>query len=233
MRSKIKHFRTSVLKGFILLFSETFLLFLLLILALFALTVITKIVFVDQSTYLDDLFFDFIRPFINDKNTSIMLFFTKLGNYQALLTGNILLILYFIFIVKHKWFAVKIPAIALSSLMLMLFLKNFFDRPRPLMPLLDPAIGLSFPSGHAMSSVTFYGLLIYISFIYIKNKGLKFIISALLVILILMIGLSRVYIRVHYFSDVIAGFSIGVIWLFCAIKILNYIELLRKKKQIN
>src|SRR5690606_13995447 len=115
---------------------------------------------------------------------------TRLGNYQFLLTGNILLILYFIFIKKHKWFAVKIPAIALSSLALMLVLKGFFDRPRPLMPLLDPAIGLSFPSGHAMSSVTFYGLLIYISLIYIKNTTLKFVISGLLILLILMIGLS-------------------------------------------
>jgi membrane-associated phospholipid phosphatase len=232
MKNRFKLLGNSILKGFLLLFSETFLLFLLLIIAMFAFTIITKIAIVDERTELDDLFFELIRPFINDKNTAIMVFFTRLGNYQFLLTGNILLILYFIFIKKHRWFAVKIPAIALSSLALMLFLKSFFDRPRPLMPLLDPAIGLSFPSGHAMSSVTFYGLLIYISLIYIKNTSLKFLISGFLVFLILMIGLSRVYIRVHYFSDVIAGFSIGVIWLFCAIKILNHIELIRNKKQV-
>jgi membrane-associated phospholipid phosphatase len=232
MINKFKLLGNSIVKGFLLLFSETFLLFVLLIIALFAFTMITKIAIVDERTELDDLFFEFILPFINDQNTAVMVFFTSLGNYQFLLTGNILLILYFIFIKKHRWFAVKIPAIALSSLALMLFLKGFFDRPRPLMPLLDPAMGLSFPSGHAMSSVTFYGLLIYISLIYIKNTTFKFVISGLLILLILMIGLSRVYIRVHFVSDVIAGFSIGIIWLFCAIKILNYIELLRNKKRI-
>ena len=218
-------------KGILLLFSETFLLFLLLLIALLAFVSVTKIVFIDNRTDLDLWFFDVIQPLVTNFNTSVLLFFTFLGNYQFLITGNLLLIFYFLVIKKHRWFAVKVPAIAFSSLALMVSLKSFFARPRPLTPLLDPAVGLSFPSGHAMSSVTFYGLLIYIVYHYIESKALKISLSAGLVILILLIGFSRIYIRVHYLTDVIAGYSIGILWLVCAIKLLNLIEKRTKRWQ--
>jgi len=98
------------------------------------------------------------------------------------------------------------------------------------MPLLEPARGLSFPSGHAMSSVTFFGLLIYYVYRKQKNPGLRFLFICMLVALILMIGLSRVYLRVHYASDVLAGFCAGIIWLIIAIWVLRKIEFYSKKE---
>ena len=100
-----------------------------------------------------------------------------------------------------------------------------FNRPRPLIPLLEPAMGLSFPSGHAMSSVTFYGLLIY--FIWKqkeRNKLLRMGLISLLIVIILVIGISRIYLRVHYASDVIAGFCVGIIWLTTAIFTIDKIQ---------
>ena len=112
----------------------------------------------------------------------------------------------------------------------MTMLKTLFNRPRPLIPLMEPATGLSFPSGHAMMSATFFGLLIY--FIYRKqlHPTIKIISITLLVVLIVSIGISRIYLKVHYASDVIAGFCMGIIWLTIAIKVLNRIELYSKKE---
>jgi len=107
---------------------------------------------------------------------------------------------------------------------MMFLLKNFFSRQRPLIPLLKPALGYSFPSGHSMMSFAFYGLLIYLTYNYIGNKILKTLIIIALFVIILLIGLSRIYLRVHYTSDVIAGFSIGIIWLIFSIWLLNKIE---------
>lgn len=158
-----------------------------------------------------------------------MLFFTFLGTHKFLIPANLCLIAYFLFIKRHKWYSIKIPAIALSSLGLMFGLKHFFGRPRPDVPLLFKAEGLSFPSGHALFSITFYGLIVYLLYHAIKNKPLKWTVIMLLVVLMLIIGFSRVYLRVHYASDVIAGFCVGFMWLVFAIWVLNRIERFSKR----
>ena len=106
----------------------------------------------------------------------------------------------------------------------MLFLKKLFQRKRPLAPLLAAARGLSFPSGHAIMAVTFYGLIIYIITQVIGISWLQVSLIILLIILILLIGFSRVYLRVHYASDVLAGFIIGLLWLFISLAVLDNIE---------
>lgn len=109
-------------------------------------------------------------------------------------------------------------------------LKNLFDRDRPLVPLLEEARGLSFPSGHALMSVTFYGLLIYIVFKGLKNKILKWSLISLLLLLIITISFSRIYLRVHYASDVIAGFCVGILWLVICVTVLNKLEKFSRKE---
>ena len=109
-------------------------------------------------------------------------------------------------------------------------LKHLFDRDRPLVPLLEEARGLSFPSGHALMSVTFYGLLIYIVFKGFKNKFLKWTMIGLLLALIITISFSRIYLRVHYASDVIAGFCVGFLWLVICVSVLNKLEQFSQKK---
>ena len=140
------------------------------------------------------------------------------------------MIAYFLFIRKHKWYSIKVPAIALSSLGLMFLLKNLFNRKRPEIPLLEEAKGLSFPSGHALMSVTFYGLLIYMVYKYVKRKELKWTLITLLVLLIMIIGTSRIYLRVHYASDVIAGYSMGFLWLVFTVWMLNRMERFSRRK---
>ncbi|MBX9853267.1 MAG: phosphatase PAP2 family protein, partial [Cytophagaceae bacterium] len=95
---------------------------------------------------------------------------------------------------------------------------------------LTEASGLSFPSGHAMISFSFYGLLIYMAWRGIKNKILKWTVVIGLLILIHAIGFSRVYLKVHYASDVMAGFAIGTVWLILSVFMLRKIEKISAKK---
>ncbi|HEV8270590.1 MAG TPA: phosphatase PAP2 family protein [Chitinophagaceae bacterium] len=173
---------------------------------------------------IDMLVFDKIKPGINTINNKIMLFITFLGKHQFLIPANLILIFYFLLVKKQTWFSIRVITIAISSLVLMLLLKQLFQRKRPLSPLLKAAKGLSFPSGHAIMAVTFYGLLIYILQHSLTIDRLKWLVTALVVALIILIGFSRVYLRVHYASDVAAGFIIGLLWLLLSLAVLKWLE---------
>ncbi|HEY1025813.1 MAG TPA: phosphatase PAP2 family protein [Sphingobacteriaceae bacterium] len=230
----ISHIRRLIAKAFaamLLLTTEALLAFLLFAAAIVVFILISGYVFVGRREDFDLAVFRFLDGFVSEANNTVMLFITQLGNHQFLIAANLTLIVYFLFIRRHKWYSIKVPAVALGSVAIMLFLKQWFNRARPEIPLLEPALGLSFPSGHAMSSVTFYGLLIY--FIWKQSKmsfAWRRLLVALLVLLILLIGLSRVYLRVHYASDVVGGFCTGIIWLFVAIKLMNRMQRFSKKR---
>lgn len=92
-------------------------------------------------------------------------------------------------------------------------LKNTLKRPRPIDYRLIEETGYSFPSGHSMASMAFYGLLIYLIYRNVKNKYLKWTLICLLSVLIILIGISRIYLGVHYTSDVLAGFLVSLSYL--------------------
>ncbi|HHY97957.1 MAG TPA: phosphatase PAP2 family protein [Firmicutes bacterium] len=96
-------------------------------------------------------------------------------------------------------------------------LKVIFERPRPEYPRLVEAAGFSFPSGHATISTAVLGVLAYEVFTIMKRGSARLLILLLTLILILMIGISRIYLGVHYPSDVLAGFAIGGFWAICCI----------------
>ncbi|MBC7873386.1 MAG: phosphatase PAP2 family protein [Ferruginibacter sp.] len=183
--------------------------------------------------YIDLAVFDWLQTRTSPRRNRFMLFITLLGKHQFLVPANLFLIIYFLFISSYSWFSIRDAAIALSSLGLMLLLKNLFRRKRPLAPLLNAVKGLSFPSGHAIMAVTFYGFIIYILFHTVSNDVVKYFLTALLVILIGLVGFSRVYLRVHYLSDVLAGFIIGLLWLFVSIAVLNRVEDFIKEKNLS
>ncbi len=200
--------------------------------ALVAFIFITKMVFHGNTQAFDDGAFNFIAGHVSDIHTSIMRFFTFLGTHTFLIPTNLLLTAWFLFIKKRRWNSIRIPVVALSSLLLMFILKLIFHRDRPLTPLLATAKGYSFPSGHALMSVTFYGLLILIVWESAKPLWYKWYMSVSLLLLIIAIGISRVYLRVHYASDVLAGFSIGLMWLLLSLWILGRIERYSNRKII-
>jgi membrane-associated phospholipid phosphatase len=226
LTSKVKKFWASLA-----LMSVEFLLIMgLFFTALIAFILTAKMIFLDKKENFDFRVFEWVQEQVSDNATAVMRFFSYLGDHRFLVPANLILIVYFLFIVRHRWYSIKIPMVAISSLILMASLKQLFGRQRPLIPLLEAAKGLSFPSGHAMTSVTFYGLLIYLVLRNFRNIYVRWILCSLLVTLILGIGFSRIYLRVHYASDVIAGFCVGVIWLFLSLWLLKKMERFSRKK---
>lgn len=174
--------------------------------------------------------FDLVKQHTNDRNTRIMSGITKMADHRFLVPANLGLIAYFLFIRRRSWFSIRVAAVALSSLLLMFAFKRIFRRKRPLEPLLQQAKGLSFPSGHALMSVTFYGLLMYITAHTINNRPLKALLILSMAGLISGVGISRVYLRVHYASDVAVGFLVGSCWLVISLDLLKRIEEFNKQQ---
>jgi len=217
------------LSSLALLSVELIIVLILFFLSLFSLAFIINEVFEIKNTNFDAQVFSYIRPFITDANTSIMRFITFFATGEFLIPANIILALYFL-IRRHKWYSLSVPVVSLGSFIIMWSMKQYFSRTRPDDPVYKAAMGFSFPSGHAMSAMTFYGLLIYLVWKNVHNVTFKWILTFLLIIFIHLIGFSRIYFRVHYASDVIGGFSLGLIWLVLSLWVMHSLEKFTRKK---
>lgn len=208
----------------VILSKELIILLVVFTVSLFAFLFIAYRVFYLDKTGADEKAFAFAHSLVTENTTRLMEFITFFGSHYFLIPANILLSLYFL-MQKRGRYSIKVSAIALSSVLIMLGLKLLFNRHRPLIPLLEPARGLSFPSGHAFMSVCFYGLLMII--IWREERPhpvLKWTLLILVITLLLSIGFSRIYLRVHYFTDVVAGFCIGSTWLFFSSYLIDQIR---------
>jgi len=226
IRSKFKRF----LAALALLSVELLIIWILFFgcIIIFALTAYR--IFLLKKDGIDTTVFNFLSSHVSNRHTEIMEAITFLGNHNFLIPANLVLIIYFLVIRKHRWYSIKIPVVAIGGVTMMALLKFVFSRPRPLIPLLEPARGFSFPSGHAMMSFSFYGVLIFMVYENVRNPYLKWGLIIALLLLIFLIGVSRVYLRVHYASDVIAGFAAGFIWVVLSLSIVGRIEKYSKRK---
>lgn len=154
--------------------------------------------------------------------------FMKLVTEFGSVYGYLFLIIIITWYTHHKekgWgITWQIVAVLTSAGLLSFILKIIIDRDRPQGVKLIEADGLSFPSGHSMSSIAFYGFIIYLAWMHFNRKSVKISISIGLSLFILLIGFSRVYLGVHYPSDVIAGFAAGIAWLAICIWVFNWIN---------
>lgn len=183
----------------------------------------------DKETMMIDLIIYkvIVQSMRNNILTSIFKVITNFGGAYFLIATTTFL---FIFI-KNKKIAFSIPINLAIITILNLLLKNIVERPRPVGYRLIDEIGYSFPSGHSMISSAFYGLIIYFIWKNVKNKKLKYILCTLLSILIVLIGISRIYLGVHYASDVLGGFIISIAYLIIFTTCINNIFLEGKKNE--
>ena len=145
--------------------------------------------------------------------SNLMLFFTYLGNWEVVFFGALLLCIAFAFYTKYNYIKAILVSIVFGELFVWL-VKNIVQRPRPL--LVNALIqegSFSFPSGHAFISISFYGLLTYFLYKNSKTKLQKFLVLLLGLSLIVLIGFSRVYLGVHWPSDVLASYFAGLSFL--------------------
>ena len=154
---------------------------------------------------------------ISDFVTPIAKFITNFGGAIFLIVLTVFLFL----VIKNRKIGVSIFSNLVIITVLNQLLKRILQRPRPTEFRIIEETGYSFPSGHSMISMAFYGYLIYLIYKYVKNKYVKWISIVLLGILICSIGISRIYLGVHYTSDVLGGFSISISYLVIYISTVN------------
>lgn len=169
--------------------------------------------------------YNFVKTYlINDKITPVVKVITFFGSATFLIP---LVILLFILIRKRKIGISICTNLVLVTILNQVF-KFILQRPRPTEYQIVKEAGYSFPSGHSMISMAFYGYLVYLIYTNVKNKYIKITLISILSLLILLIGLSRIYLGVHYTSDVIAGFLLAISYLILYISIIKK-ELLYEK----
>lgn len=170
---------------------------------------IAEDVFEQEIFEFDSVVYNFL---VNNRNEVLNNFFKIITQFGSALVLIIITILCVIFI-RDKKYKILVPANLVTIAIINIVLKNFFLRPRPNELRLIEETGYSFPSGHAMASTAFYGLLIYIVHEKVENKILRNTICIMLGLLILLISISRIYVGVHYTSDVIAGTCFSIAYL--------------------
>lgn len=167
-------------------------------------------VFSKEILQADVVGYELISSFlISDFATPIAKLITNFGGALVLIGTTIILVIS----IKNRRIGLSIAANLGIVTGLNIVLKQIVQRPRPTEYRIVNETGYSFPSGHSMVSMAFYGFLIYLIYKYVKNKYLKIGLITFLSILIISIGISRIYLGVHYTSDVMAGFCISVSYL--------------------
>ena len=181
--------------------------------------ILNKELIIDKKAY-DLLVVKLRNPVLN----SVMKIITKLSNTGFIAIMSIILIVAFYYANQKKISILIAKNLAFVALLNQI-IKFTIQRQRPIGYRMIEMGGYSFPSGHAMISVAFYGILIYIINHLVKNKVLKSLLILLNILIIILIGISRVYLGVHYLSDVITGYSISLIYLLILTKKLKKIDL--------
>ena len=181
----------------------------ILLLSIIILIYIVRNLLYNDIANFDNAVYNFVASFISEPLTDMALVITTLGSAYIILPVCLILIIVF-------WKKIEATAISINLIISFLanqILKRIVARPRPTEYKIVEELGYSFPSGHSMVGMAFYGLLIYFIYRKVKNPYIKWASCILLTTLIFLIGLSRVYLGVHYASDVIAGFCISAAYL--------------------
>lgn len=157
----------------------------------------------------------------SDRSDAMIGFFTtitKAGDLLVVLTLAALMSIVFLR-THHPRYVFAFLVVALGSALTNGVLKVLFALPRPTDPIALVTIdSFSFPSGHSAVSFAVYGFLIFLA-LHRKASTTQKAAAAFLAVLILLIGFSRLYLGVHYLSDVLGGFLVGALWLYVGIRI--------------
>lgn len=195
----------------------------LFIAALLLFALIVHEVTIEKENEFDNRVIHFFSPYSAEPFIRLMKFFTFFGSGNFLIPAYIILIAYLL-IKRQIMISLRIGIIVITSTVLSQTTKRIFQRSRPDLPLIESLKTYSFPSGHALSSFIFCSILAYL----IWRAGIqtvwKLIFCFLLLLFSMTIGLSRVILRMHYPTDVLAGFCLGFIWVILSFYLLNRIQ---------
>ena len=166
---------------------------------------VTVIMVLDKKMIIDEAIYNFVFGFRCNFLDNYFTFITHFGD-TVFIVGFVSAFM----LVYRRNEGLFLAVSTVNAALLTLIFKHIFLRARPSHLRLVEQGGYSFPSGHAMASICVYGYLLYLA-LKIRNKALKYVIIGLLSLLIISIGISRIYVGVHYPTDVMAGYLLGII----------------------
>ena len=201
------YFNCDIMKRRILIVSAILVFILFLMLYLF-----------NKVNFLDTFIYDLIISFNSNSFTKFMKFITFLASTKFI--TSIVILLFILSFFKGK-LPLIINWIILGEVFINNIIKVLVRRERPIIINMVTENTFSFPSGHTMAAVVFYGFLIYLIKKSKLDKKYKILVSIILSLLIILIMMSRIYLGAHYFSDVIAGASLATSYLLLLIDILE------------
>ncbi|MEH7180818.1 phosphatase PAP2 family protein [Neobacillus vireti] len=201
--------------------------YILLFLAIIISIYISMKVAANETFWVDERLAD-LFAYVPDSLNPFFLLLTELGDKKGIGIVALVVLVWLLLIKRHFLGA---AAIALSTALgneVNKLLKEWIARPRPELEHLAHVDSLSFPSGHAMVGLTFYFFIAYLVIEGLNSASAKRMVVTITVLLLLLIGASRVILQVHYPTDVIGGFAFGYVWLMLSIYIYTYF-----KKRLN
>ena len=177
----------------------------------------------EHENGIDNTIFSFCDSISTARTIRVMKVFTFFGSSTFLLPAYVCLVIYF-FIKKKNVYAIEIAIIGISSQCLLYALKQIFHRQRPGASLIERLTTYSFPSGHTFSSFVFYSIIIYIVQHSKVKAKYRWIVSILLFLFAFTISISRIVLKVHYATDVLASLCLALAWLVLLLLLLKKIN---------
>lgn len=187
----------------------------ILFISLILFILLTYNIFNNKIAIIDSYIEGLILNIRNDKLTNTMTIITNISSAYSLIALSILLLL----IIKKKKIPLLISFNLIFSFLTSQLVKIILRRDRPADISLVNAVGFSYPSGHSMVSMAYFGFLAYLVYKYVKDIIPKTILIITIFLMIIAIGFSRIYLGVHYFSDVLGGFLLSISYLMLFINI--------------
>lgn len=181
-------------------------------------------VFADGDTGFDSRMFAFADRIHSPAMTRAMRVISFLGSDEYLMVVPALVALVFSLYRHLQWHGLRVLLISFTASLLNQYMKHYYARPRPDFGL-QQVSGLSFPSGHAMIGGVFYGLIMYIIWTTVKSRIWRRMLCLFFTLIILLVGFSRIYLKVHYATDVLAGYLVGLLWLLLSLYLLGHLEM--------
>jgi undecaprenyl-diphosphatase len=175
--------------------------------------IVAGLVSTHKIAYFDSTGISFIQGFESRVVTTVMKFFTFIGStaFVGILSVIIIILLYKV--LHSRLETLLFIAVIAGTAILNQALKFSFHRERPTLHRLIEKSTYSFPSGHAMMAFALYGILTFLLWRHIPSPTGRTILILFSTIMILAIGISRIYLGIHYPSDVIGGYFVSGFWL--------------------
>ena len=189
----------------------------------------TVLVKMDLLVKFDEFFYKLITSSMNNTLTTIFKIITFFGSTVFMIIFALVLFIYFIFKKKNIISYLTSSCLIISTI-LNNVIKIIIRRSRPDVIKLVHETSFSYPSGHTMASVSIYGIIIYLLLKSNLSKTIKYIGTISLSLLIVLIGISRIYLGAHFMSDIIGAILVSTIWLLAFTSIIEDKEWLKGKK---